>query len=142
MALIGREGLGPAVDRGRRCVDDLFDPAATAASKTLKVPPTSTSMHSRGRSAQSVIRMAAWWKTKSQPDGALATIARSRTSPSRKMMDGGPSPGEVFQTAPDQVIQHPDLAHAPVDQAIDDVGANQPRPPVTRTWRSRAIARR
>ena len=40
---------------------------------------------------------------------------------------------EILHAGPYQVIQNADLARPLVDQPIDDVRADQPGPPVTRT---------
>ena len=107
---------------------------SAAASSTLKVPSTSTSSASRGSSAHWVMRIAAWWKTRSLPRVRSWTRSRSRRSPSTQVH---PAAGErVVEVGPataDQVVEHVDVRDARVEQLVDDVEPIVPAPPVTRT---------
>ena len=68
-----------------------------------------------------VIRMAAWWNTRSMPSMRRATSGRSRISPStsRTIPDASAS-REVFPPAADEVVEHDDLGRSGVDELIDD----------------------
>ena len=126
--------------------------ASTAASSTLNVPSTSTSSASRGSSAHWVIRIAAWWKTRSLPRVTSWTRSRSRMSPSTSVTrPRGQRLVEVGPATADEVVEHDDLRRrrrpAAGRRSCEPI---VPAPPVTRTSApcsvvmrpSRATARR
>ena len=129
LGLRGREGRGHAVDRGRGGVDDLADLLLDAELD-----------EARGRVDHHLDRLARLGgavgdaqrrlvedgvAARHQPGHqvAVADVADDELDRAR-----GHGAGEVLGPAPDQVVDHHDLAAAPRDQKIDDVGADEAGP--------------
>ena len=100
--------------------------ASTAASSTLNVPSASTSSASRGSSAHCVMRIAAWWKTRSVPAVASRTTSRSRMSPSMTCDPArGQGLGEVLLAPAHEVVEDAHLGRARLDELVDDRGPDR-----------------